>query len=486
MANPLASDLDAMRRLLESQAHPGRYAQRFHVVPPVGWLNDPNGLCQLGDTFHAFFQYSPFNAEGGVKMWGHVTSPDLVTWSYEGAALYPDQPFDVSGVYSGCAFVKDGTMHVFYTGNVKREDDENYDYVNSGREANTIHVETKDGFNFGPKKVVMDNSDYPADVTEHVRDPKVWEFEGRYYMVQGARKQDDSGEVLIFVSDDLSHWELVNRVTSCTSFGYMWECPDYFELPDPDPLHDHKLLRVLSVSPQGLHGGDWDRRNVYQSGYFVVRGDITGTCWLKPFALWDAGFDFYAPQTFETTGGRRILIGWMGMPDEKTYTNLTVKDGWQHCFTVPREVTARWGRVLQWPVRELASYRGALHRGFEDLEVGDTRCFDLMVYGKLPLQSLDVTIADELHLTWDGSRFEMRFSDTDKQAVGAGRVSRFEPLDELRNLRVVGDVSSVEVFVNDGELSFSTRYYPKSYGTKVSAPGCDVRLWDLCFDEQEA
>ena len=86
-----------------------------------------------------------------------------------------------------------------------------------------------------------------------------------------------------------------------------------------------------------------------------------------PFALWDAGFDFYAPQTFRTAGGRRILIGWMGMPDEKYYTNLTVEDGWQHCFTIPREITARNGRILQMPVRELERYR---HNGRFSNEIG--------------------------------------------------------------------------------------------------------------------
>ncbi|MFR7750408.1 MAG: GH32 C-terminal domain-containing protein [Collinsella sp.] len=30
-------------------------------------------------------------------------------------------------------------------------------------------------------------------------------------------------------------------------------------------------------------------------------------------------------------------------------------------------------------------------------------------------------------------------------------------VDEVRNVRIVGDVSSVEVFVNDGALVFSTR-----------------------------
>ena len=72
--------------------------------------------------------------------------------------------------------------------------------------------------------------------------------------------------------------------------------------------------------------------------------------------------------------------------------------------------------------------------------------------------------------------------DPDKESVGAGRTSRFEFLDELRNVRVVGDVSSVEVFVNDGELTFSSRYYPNAYNVGVDAPGAQVSLWDLVVE----
>lgn len=478
MSNPLAADLDALRQAIEKNAELGPYAQAFHLTPPVGWLNDPNGLSQLGDTYHAYFQYSPFNPEGGVKMWGHSVSKDLVRWTYEGAALYPDQPFDVGGVYSGSAYVEDGTMHVFYTGNVKREDSDDYDYVTSGREANTVHVSSADGSHFGPKHPVLGNADYPQDDTNHVRDPKVWRSGDTYYMVQGARKKDDTGEVLVFRSQDMEAWDLVNRITSDEPFGYMWECPDYFEVADETR---GGMLKVLSVSPQGLRGEDWDRRNVYQSGYFVLHGDVLGDCSLQPFALWDAGFDFYAPQTFLTDDGRRVLIGWMGMPDEKTYTNLTVEDGWQHCFTVPRTVTARWGRVLQWPVRELESYRGERHWARDEISEEGLKTFDLMAYGKRPLSTFTATIGGELELSWDGKRFEMRFSDAGKASAGAGRVRRFEELDALRNVRVVGDVSSVEVFVNDGELTFSTRYYPKAYGVRAEAPGCDLALWPLLF-----
>ena len=62
--NALQRDLKKLVPLVESlgketvAADPHR--QRFHLQPPVGWLNDPNGLCVYGGQYHAFFQYGPF------------------------------------------------------------------------------------------------------------------------------------------------------------------------------------------------------------------------------------------------------------------------------------------------------------------------------------------------------------------------------------------------------------------------------------------
>ena len=136
--NALTRDLKQLVELAEKAAPAeGRFRQRLHLMPSTGWLNDPNGLCQFKGLFHAFFQYSPFNPEGGVKMWGHCTSRDMAHWEYQGTALYPDQPFDCHGVYSGCALVEDGRMYLYYTGNVKLEDRE-YDYVLAGREGRRV------------------------------------------------------------------------------------------------------------------------------------------------------------------------------------------------------------------------------------------------------------------------------------------------------------------------------------------------------------
>ena len=131
-------------------------------------------------------------------MWGHSVSRDLLTWDYDGCVLMPDEPFDCHGVYSGSALVHDGRVTMFYTGNVKLPDaDGSYDYISTGREANTIAVDTRDGSQFGEKRLLMTNADYPSGLTCHVRDPKVWRADapcGRYLMVQGARRVVASGD----------------------------------------------------------------------------------------------------------------------------------------------------------------------------------------------------------------------------------------------------------------------------------------------------
>ena len=473
--NALTRDLIKLTKLAEEGAKASApFRQSFHLMPPVGWLNDPNGLCWFKGVYHAFFQYSPFDPEGGVKLWGHYTSNDMIGWEYQGVAFYPDQPFDCHGVYSGCAFIEDGEMYIYYTGNVKLEDREDYDYINTGREANTVLVTSKDGMQFGRKKELMRNTNYPSDLSRHVRDPKVWKQGDTYYMIQGARTKADVGQAIIFESKDKLNWTFKSRVKSAEPFGYMWECPDYFEIGG---------VKVLSASVQGLEGGVWEHRNVYQSGYFTVEGDILEKYALSEYHLWDYGFDYYAPQSFETGDGRRILIAWMGMPDCEEYTNLTIEDGWQHCFTFPREVYVKAGKICQRPVRELEERERKLEdvqalQGAEDFEIEGCRTCDLTVAG-IKDNAFRAVLGGELILEYRESRFEMRFIDQNKTSASAGRGLRYAEMERIEDVRLLVDVSSVEVFVNDGEYVFTTRYYPKSAHIRVEAPGAQAEVSEI-------
>ena len=64
------------------------------------------------------------------------------------------------------------------------------------------------------------------------------------------------------------------------------------------------------------------------------------------FREWDMGFDFYAPQSFETEDGRRILIGWAGVPDTAQTPPKSFRgNGWQHCLTIPSELICHNGKI---------------------------------------------------------------------------------------------------------------------------------------------
>lgn len=491
-----------------------KWQQVLHIEPPDGWLNDPNGLCFFNGEYHVFFQYSPKSAQGKTpRCWGHYAGKTLITLAYKGIALSPTLHEEKHGVYSGSAVVHDDTLHLFYSGNVKEDGD--YDYIYEGRGAAVLHVTSKNGYTMGKKQVVLRNADYPVFCSCHVRDPKVWEQDGVWYMVLGARTRNDEGCVLFYRSRNLSDWEYVSAA-GCQHFGYMWECPDYFT------LKDHAYL---SVSPQGLTHEPTRFQNLYQSGYFRADGllpklnDLSETdtdasknasvpadmrvsknesmdadmlpsenvsvladmpaskcnSVLHDFTEWDMGFDFYAPQTFTAPDGRRILIGWMGM-DTDSYENATVPLGYQHCLTLPREITATDdGTLLQNPLSELKAMRK------KELYLKENSCADISLPFDLcaqPQQDFLIKLTDGLELSFSAknSMLFMRFTD---EAIGCGRTVRNVPLSHCDTIRIIADRSSVEVFANDGAVVMSTRFYPQKNTIPVSILGMDARIHEL-------
>ncbi len=464
--NALQRDLKKLVPLVESlgkanvEADPHR--QQFHLQPPVGWLNDPNGLCVYGGQYHAFFQYGPFDVTGGVKHWGHAVSKDLLHWEPLPVMLYPDEPFDCHGVYSGSALIEGTEMYLYYTGNVKHPGD--FDYIKQGRGHNVCLAVSHDGKTVASKQCLLYNKDYPAGLTCHVRDPKVFAYEGKYYMVLGARTLEDKGEVLVLESIDKLHWNHINTLTTPETFGYMWECPDLFCLDGQ---------WYLAVSPQGIAC-----QNVYGCGYFAVYGDWRAHCTLGEFHEMDAGFDYYAPQSFVDENGRRIQIGWMGMPDADYGNAPTVAHGWQHCFTVPRLLTkGENGTLLQTPVPELDARRSAAALTLRNGEEASlSPCFDLTA---APAGDFALTVARgvELVYTEQDSTCVLQFTDP---AQASGRTQRRTKLSApCRSVRVVGDRSSLEIFLNDGAAVFSTRYYPAAGDVAVKISGTDALVYSL-------
>lgn len=277
------------------------WTPQFHLFPPQGWMNDPNGLCQFKSVYHAFYQYTPEWPANELRYWGHAVSKDLLSWETLPIAISPDAAFDKDGVFSGSAWIEtrdtaaDGcghgdnaaadngngaaagdcghgvdtageVMRLFYTGNVMDETHPEADGIDVGREAYEVMITSEDGLSFSPKRVVLKPADYPDTCTNHVRDPKVWEQDGVLRMLLGTRERDaaagneksaderhDSGAVLIYDSSDCGKsWTLhsvirgANALGHREAFGYMWECPFLVQLDGQE---------FLSVCPQGLSEG---------------------------------------------------------------------------------------------------------------------------------------------------------------------------------------------------------------------------------------
>ena len=276
----------------------------FHMMPPTGWMNDPNGLCEFQGVNHIYFQYTPFLAGWGTKLWGHYTTKDWIHYKEEEPFLYPDEEWDRDGVYSGSAYTCEDGIHYFYTGNVKLWD-KDYDYIMNGREQNTIHVFSPDGKNIAYKKLVMTNDDYPVNMSKHVRDPKIYKKDGRYYMIQGGRDAESYGCALLFCSDDLEHWKWYDTVRTAKPFGYMWECPDFYPVGDK---------YVLMFSPMGGK----ERTSVYLVG-------------------WENAWDW--------------------MPFWKDW-GPTYQEGWCGFYNIPREAVLAEDNTLKFiPVKELQNLR---------------------------------------------------------------------------------------------------------------------------------
>ncbi len=450
-----------------------KYRLCFHLMPPLGWLNDPNGLCFYKGRYHVFFQYSPDSPRGKSRYWGHYSSEDLTSWQYEGIAIKSDIEWDRDGAYSGCAFTDDGKLELFYTGNVKEKGD-CYDYIHSGRKSSVLTVKSEDGVLFGGKKLLLTNKDYPSYYTAHVRDPRVWKNDGFYYMILGGRRENDEGAVLQFCSADKVHWKFAGELRADNEFGYMWECPDVFELGGKT---------VFMCCPQGLKRGEYEFQNIYQSGYFLLENKkkekLSGTCREETFVEWDKGFDFYAPQTFTATDGRRLLIGWAGLPDiESEYNNnSTISEGWQHALTVIRELTLKGEKILQYPIKELEALR------FEE-EVWQglkknihSAAFDLEVeFDKAALEK-SIKLSEDVELSWLEGIFLLKFLNDS----GCGRTIRRAKIDKLNSIRLLKDTSMLEIFINNGETVFTTRYYPKKINyTFIKVAGSDtIRSWKL-------
>ena len=426
-----------------------KYRQKYHVQPVTGLSSDPNGFAYYEGRWHLFYQWCPWGAVHGLKYWYHASSPDLVRWENEGVGIYPDTFYDNKGCHSGSAFAKGDDLYFFYTGNHRDENWVRTPFTCAARMNEEGKLEKLEKPLFGPRE----------DYAEHQRDPKIIYVpeKKKYYIFIGAQTLDKKGTALIYESEELlTGWKFAGqlKVPGYEDFGGMWECPCIVNISGKD---------VLIFSPQytTLPGrGNSTNHNVYFIGKmdydtltFTPEGD---------YQYLDFGFDFYAAQCAANVADpdKAILVAWIGLPDNHYPTE---EEDWEGSMCLPRELRIVDGKLIQTPVAEITALRAG----------------EAPADGTLPdVCELEAAFAGgdaslDLFTKADGSGgFTIRYDDAKKTLTvdRTGMDTRFNekvfetlevPLDNpLKSISVFIDRSSVELFINGGERTFTSHIYP--------------------------
>ncbi|KAL0840865.1 hypothetical protein ABMA28_014669 [Loxostege sticticalis] len=437
-----------------------RYRLHYHVIPPVGWMNDPNGFSFYKGEYHLFYQFYPYESAWGPMHWGHVSSPNLVDWKELPTALIPEEEM----CFSGSAIEHEDELVLMYTG---RLDADTHPYFNETQ----FLAFSSDGIDFTKYE---GNPVLPAapNLAPDFRDPKIWKHEDHWYSVIGSKSDDERGNVLLYRSPDMKSWEFLSVIgESRGNMGYMWECPDFFQL-------DGRF--ILLVSPQGMEPEGDRYKNVHQTG--VIIGNFSyETFEFVPeveFQELDYGHDFYAAQTMEKDG-RRYLVAWFSMWD---VPYPEAQDGWVGTLTLIRELSLIGDRVIQKPVEAMATLReqgktfALATNGI--IEFGKTG--EIIVNGNLN-QRIELLIEGKQ----GGGRAWLRWDPVVRKVIvdrGSNDIRQVEwkPIGR-HTWRIFLDASSMELFCGEGEVVFSSRVFPTGDWkvTNLSPQALNVETYHL-------
>ena len=474
----------------ESRFAADRQRPRVHPMPPANWANEPHGLVRVGAAWHMFYQRTPNGPFKTQMHWGHLSSPDLVTWSHQPDALWPELQndkagFDMKGIWSGHVIVDGDKAFAFYTS------------VNHGDRlaANNPGIAMavsqdpalRDWRKLGPVLNSREVKDF--------RDPFLWKEGDSWHMLVGAALESGGGlEYLVLKpGDPAARWQHQRRFIEPTERmldigSVIWEMPVFERLSE--------RVAVLVVNPVGgkvSKYGERATRAVYWTGEWS--GGIFKPSFRTPRLL-DLVPGHLAPTVGRADDGRLRAIGII---DERRSPSAQQRAGWANTFSLPRLWSLQPdGQTLgQAPAPELAALRAeprlsgaSMALGAEPIRLAEgLLAYELLVELDGPaapsgpilielLASADGREATRLLFDAAGGRVTVDKSASTLSGDGEGpQVLQgdyaTEAFGAMRRLRVIVDGSTVEVFVNDA-AAYAVRSYPSLAGSTrlgLAAPG---------------
>lgn len=421
----------------------------LHLKAPGNWINDPNGFIYYRGKYHLFYQYFPYAPVWGTMHWGHAVSTDLVHWEHLGVALFPTKYEDQNGCFSGSALEHDGKLNLYYTGihYDKPRADNIHTCIEERFASSQLMLISEDGEtfdNFESKRTVIPviEDDGIGD-SKDTRDPKVWEENGKFYMVLGSTKGGEEGRLLFYESEDALDWRYAFQVSG-KQFGRILECPDLFSLEEKHVFIGSPMYIEEKTYGYEHHAVCARAEFCPEEGKFELSGS---------YQYIDYGFDLYAPQTNVDREGRRVLIGWMRMP--KAVKEPGHRE-WIGMMGVPRVVKEDGEHICFQMHPETDRYLSRRIGGREELfrqkEIYPYRAKAVLSEG----ESLDI---GGYKIRMEGGAVKTDRSEVFGSLEGYHLMSETPRIGGKCSLDIIVDPNLIEIFINDGEYVISNVVY---------------------------
>lgn len=410
----------------------GKFRPMYHMTPPIGWMNDPNGLVYFRGEYRLFYQFNPYALEPQSMHWGQFASKDLISYGNASVALAPTEK-DETDCFSGGAVVAGGGMNIVYTRHYEIKD---------VKTEKVCLVRSSDGVTFSKKShAVFDNESLPKNISRSdFRDPFPFKVGDKFYVFVGAKDvHKNQGLIVVLCGNALDKLEYDFTIGPFYELGEMAECPCYCRVGGKD---------VIAVS--GVHVGERgnDYKNTHSSAFIVGELDFERKSMKVEFVKEiDKGDAFYAPQ-FVNNADMPIMIAWQEMWN-KPYPTRDKDHGWVGSFSIPRVLSMEGGAVVQKPIAAIENYESDWN--------GDT----------LP-KTADITAVigkgGELIIQGDNGQVVIGndgrvYLDTVNSNNANGCIRRTDCEYNVVKVRILLDVSCIEVFVDDGKEAISSRMY---------------------------
>ncbi|KAL5579471.1 hypothetical protein UlMin_011913 [Ulmus minor] len=333
------------------------YRTGYHFQPPKNWINDPNGPMIFKGIYHLFYQYNPKGAVWGNIVWAHSTSTDLVNWTPHEAAIFPSQPSDINGCWSGSATIlPNGKPVILYTG----INPQNQQVQNLAEPKNLSDPFLREWVKLKQNPLMAPTAENRIN-SSSFRDPTTaWLGPDKRWRVIIGSKRNRRGFAVLYKSRDFVHWVKAKRTLHSAKNTGMWECPDFFPVTKNSPIGvdtsviGSNVKHVLKVSLDDTKHEYYTigNYNIDKDVYVPDNGSIDNDSGLR----YDYG-KFYASKTFfDHVKGRRILWGWI---NESSSVKDDIKKGWSGVQAIPRTLwlDKSGKQLLQWPVPEIEKLR---------------------------------------------------------------------------------------------------------------------------------